>query len=161
MGSGSTRVTNSDDIDRDSLDLEPAGKLFLRKSGFKTAFFEIHDRFTVHTNQVMVGLLIEFHPQRPVMQAHFAQHSAVDKGMDVLVDGGQRNRWNSLLYLVVNRFRAGVHGHSHHSFIDQLPLVGGGQMVPMAKLPKLHSGVRHGNRVFANNSNYYLTKASI
>jgi hypothetical protein len=148
MGSGSTRLTNSNDIDCDSLDLEPAGKLIFRKSGLETAFFEIHDRFTVHTNQVMVVLFIEFHPQRPMMQAHFAQHSAAKKGMDVLVDGGQRNRWNSLLYLVVNRFRAGVYGHSHHSFIDQLPLVSGGQMVPTAKLAKLHSGVRHGNRVF-------------
>ena len=69
--------------------------------------------------------------------AYFAQHTAVDESLDVFVYRGQRDRWNLFLYVIVDRFRAGMSVKRHDGFIDNLPLVSCDQVVALAEFAKL------------------------
>ena len=69
--------------------------------------------------------------------AYFAQHTAVDESLYVFVYPGQRDRRDLFLYVIVDRFWAGMSMERHDGFIDNLPLVSCDQVVALAELAKL------------------------
>ena len=86
---------------------------------------------------MVVLALVRFHPHGTVMQAHFAQHSAVKKRAHVLVHRGQRYGRNFLAHGFVNQLRAGMTVHGRHRFVDDPSLVRGRKLVFAAQSGEL------------------------
>src|ERR1035437_2124669 len=93
--------------------------------------------FALPANQVMVRFEIRIHAQRPVVRAHLAQDSSFYEGLQVLVNGGQRDGGDFLAHGVVDLLGGIMTGRDRHGVEDDPPLVRCRQVVFPAKLVKL------------------------
>ena len=90
---------------------------------------------------------IAVHTQRGRMRADFSQHPTLDEKPEIVVDRGERNRWNAAPDGGVNVFRGIVSVASDHSLIDHLTLVRDRQTVLRSQLTKLFMGEAHDYRI--------------
>lgn len=125
------------DIDRKSLGQESTWQYarLLRQAKFVLA--DIADRFANSAYQMVMGAAVQFHAERPVVQAHLAEDAAFEEEMNVLINSRQRNGRDPFLDADVHFFRAGVSGHALQHFEEHLPLVGHGNAMSRAQLAKL------------------------
>src|SRR5215831_1154006 len=72
-----------------------------------------------------------------LVMAYVAKHAGMHKGLQVFVDGSQRNRRQILLHLVVDLLRRVMAEARYQRFVDLLPLMGCRQIVLAAQPAKL------------------------
>jgi hypothetical protein len=82
--------------------------------------------------QVMVRVQIRVQPQGTMMQAYFADHSRIDKRLDVFVNGSEGDRWYEFPNRIVYSFRCRVILGGEKRLVDHLPLVSGGESMALA-----------------------------
>ncbi len=124
---------DSDDVDGVAFDLEAAGEVLEGWEEAEVLLFDVRDGLAVGADHVVVGVAVQFDAEGAVVHAQFFQHASFDEEMDVLVDGGERDRGDSLFDAGVDLFRAGVAGHGLHDLIENLALVGRGEPVIRAE----------------------------
>jgi hypothetical protein len=90
---------------------------------------------------------IAIHKQRGGMRSDLPQQSALDEKPQIVVDRGQRNRWNAAPDRRVNIFRGIVSVGSDHGLVNHLTLMGHGQTVLRGQLTKLLVGGAHNYRI--------------
>src|ERR1700678_4196281 len=86
---------------------------------------------------------IAVHAQRGRMRTTLPQQPALDKKPQIVVDRGQRNRWNAAPNCGVNIFRGIVSVGSDDSLIEHLTLVRDRQTVLRGQLAELFMGEAH------------------
>ncbi len=106
--------------------------------------FNVLHRFAARANQVVMRFEIAVHAQRGRMRTHLPQQSTLDEKPQIVVDRGQRNRWNAAPDHGVNIFRGIVSARSDDGLIDHLTLVRDRQTVLRSQLAKLFMGEAHG-----------------
>lgn len=67
--------------------------------------------------------VVQFNPERSVMDAELFQYASFHKQVDVLVNRSERNRRDTLLGSAVNLFGSRVATHRLQNLIENLPLV--------------------------------------
>ena len=90
---------------------------------------------------------IAVHAQRGRMRTDLAQHSTLDEKPQIVVDRGERNRWNAAPDRGVNVFRGIVSVGSDDGLIDHLTLVRDRQTVLRGQLTELFMGETHDYRM--------------
>ena len=91
----------------------------------------------------MVRFEIAVHAQRGSMRSNLSQQSALDEKPQIVVHGGERNRWNATPDRSINVFRGIVSVGSNDSLINYLPLVRDCQTMLRRQLTKLLVGETH------------------
>src|SRR5580658_10384987 len=81
------------------------------------------------------------------MRSDLSQQSTLDEKPQIVVDRGQRNRWNAAPYRVVNVFRRIMSMGSDDGLVDHLTLVRDRQTVLRGQLTKLFMGEAHDYRM--------------
>jgi hypothetical protein len=104
---------------------------------FECSLVEIKNRFAFRADEVMMWFGHGINAKRTVMQAELAQDTAFDKGVQGLVNRGQRDAGYLLANHGINLFGAGVAGRRHQGLIDDGTLMGQGQTVPPAQFAKV------------------------
>ena len=102
----------------------------------KLGLADVLNAAALRADHVVVRLAVHFNAQRTVMRADFAQDAAGEEQMDVLVDGGQRNRRDQFPHLDKDFFRAGMAVHGLHDLVDDLALVRDSQSLTGAEIAK-------------------------
>ena len=87
---------------------------------------------------------IAVHAQRGRMRTDLSQHPTLDEKSQIVVDRGQRNRWNTTPNRGINVFRGIVPTRGYNSLIHYLPLVRDRQTVLRGQLAELFMGKAHG-----------------
>jgi len=90
---------------------------------------------------------IAVHEQRGRMRTDFSQHPTLDEQPQIVVDGGQGNRWNAAPDRGVNVFWRIVPVGSDDGLIDHLTLVRNRQTVLRGPLSELSMGEAHDYRM--------------
>src|SRR5208283_323220 len=99
---------------------------------------------------MMMRFQIAVHAQRGRMRSDLPQHSALDEKPQIVVDRGERNRWNMAPDRGVNVFWGIVSVGSDDGLIDHLALVRDRQAVLRGQLTELFMGKAHNYRVIIN-----------
>lgn len=99
--------------------------------------------FAARAHQVMMRFEIAIHPQGRSMGRNLAQQSALDEKPQIVVNGGERNRWNAVLDRGVNALWRMVTVRSDDRLIDHLTLVRHRQTVFQGQFAKLFMRVAH------------------
>lgn len=81
--------------------------------------------------------VVQFNPERPVMDAELFQHPCFHKEMNVLVNRGEGNCRDTLLRSAVDLFRGWVATHLLQDLIKNLPLVRRGEPMLGTKFTKV------------------------
>jgi hypothetical protein len=81
------------------------------------------------------------------MRSDLSQQAALDKKPQIIVDRGQRNRWNATPDRGVNTLRGMMPVGSDDSFIDHLTLVRDRQAMLRGQLTELLMGETHDYRM--------------
>src|ERR1700678_4152745 len=90
---------------------------------------------------------IAVHAQRGRMRTNLPQQPALDKRPQIVVDRGERNRWNAAPNRGVNIFRGMVPVRGDDGLIDHLTLVRHRQTVLRSQFTKLFMGEAHDYRM--------------
>src|SRR5271155_590788 len=93
---------------------------------------------------------IAIHAQRGGMRSDLPQQPALDKKAQIVVDRGQRNRWNAAPDRGVNVFWRIVSVGSNDGLIDDLPLVRDRQAVLRGQLTELFMAETHYYRMITS-----------
>src|SRR5579872_7159605 len=109
--------------------------------------FDVLHRFAAGADHVVMRFEIAVHEQRGRMRTDLSQHPTLDEKPEIVVDRGERNRWNAAPDGGVNVFRGIVSVASDHSLIDHLTLVRDRQTVLRGQLTKLFMGEAHNYRI--------------
>jgi hypothetical protein len=83
-------------LDAELLQFEAGGKLASQLNGSEQVLVQIEDGAATRANQMVVGMKIGIDAPSAVMQAHFAQHAGLNKGLEVFIDGRKRDRRQDL-----------------------------------------------------------------
>ena len=86
---------------------------------------------------------IAVHAQRGRMRSNLSQQSALDEKAQIVVYGGERNRWNATPDRSINVFWGMVSMGSDDGLIDDLALMRDGQTVLRRQLTELPMGKTH------------------
>src|SRR5579864_6278225 len=86
---------------------------------------------------------IAVHAQRGRMRSNLSQQSALDEKAQIVVYGGERNRWNATPDRSINVFWGMVSVRGDDGLIDHLTLVRDRQTVLRRQLTKLLMGETH------------------
>src|SRR5579864_5808334 len=105
--------------------------------------FDVMHRFASGADHVMMGFDIAVYAHRRRMRSDLSQQSTLNEKPQVVVDRGQRNRWNSTPHPGVNRFRGMVPVGSDSSLVDHLTLVRDRQTMLRRKVTELLRGEAH------------------
>jgi len=92
---------------------------------------------------MVVRFEIAVHAQRGSMRGDFAQQSTVDEKPQIVVDGSERNGWNTPPDRGVNVFWRIVPVGSDDCFIDHLALVSNRQAVLRGQFTELSMAEAH------------------
>lgn len=79
--------------------------------------------------QVMMRLDVRVDAPRTLVMTHVPQHAGLNKSLEVLVNGRQRNGRKVLFDPHINLFRRIVAGSGHQHFVNLVTLVSGRQAV--------------------------------
>jgi len=109
--------------------------------------FDVLHRFAARANQVVMRLEIAVHAQRRRMRTNFPQHPTLDEKSQIVVDRGERHRWNPPPHRGVNIFRGIVSVRSDDGLIDHLTLVRDRQTVLRGQLTELFMVEAHDYRM--------------
>ncbi len=90
---------------------------------------------------------IAIHAQRGRVRTDLPQQPALDEQPKIVVDGGERNGWNTAPDCGVNIFRRIVPVGSDDGFIDHLTLMRDRQTVLRGQLTELFMGEAHDYRI--------------
>jgi len=90
---------------------------------------------------------ITVHAQRGRMRSDLSQQPALDEKPQIVVDRGQRDRWNATSDRGVNAFRGMVSVGSDDGLIDHLTLVRDRQTVLRGQFTELFMGGTHDYRM--------------
>jgi len=91
----------------------------------------------------MMRFEIAVHAQSGRMRSDLSQQPTLDEKPEVVIDRGQRNRWNATPDRRVNGFRGMVPVGSDDGLIDHLTLVRDRQTVLRGQLTELFMGEAH------------------
>src|SRR5208337_5116292 len=131
------RLADSQHVHGDASHLKPLRQWLPEAQWSQIRCVQVGDRFAAYTNQMMMRMMIWFHPQGTIVQADFPQHAAIQKRPDVLVNRRQGNRWHFLSDARIDVLRAGMPRQRHHGFVNHPALVRSRQMMPVAKRAKI------------------------
>jgi len=96
---------------------------------------------------MMMRFEIAVHAQRGRMRSDLAQQPALDEKPQIVVDRGERNRWNATPDRGVNVFWRMVSVGSDDGLVDHLTLVRDRQTVLRGQLTELSMGESHDYRI--------------
>jgi len=106
-------------------------------------FVNILHRFTTRANHVVMAREIAVNPQCVRMRTDFAKQPALDEKPQIVVDRGQRNRWNAAPHRPVNVLRRIMSMGSDDGLINHLALVRHRQAVLPGQFAELFMGETH------------------
>src|ERR1700688_3556099 len=66
--------------------------------------FDVLHRFAAGADQVVMRFEIAVHEQRRRMRTDLSQQPTIDEKPQIVIDRGERNRWNAASHRVVNVF---------------------------------------------------------
>ena len=109
--------------------------------------FDVMHRFAAGTDHVVMGFDIAVYAHSRRMRSDLSQQPTLNKKPQVVVDRGQRNRWNSTPHPGVNGFRGMVPMRSDRSLVDHLTLMSDRQTVLRSQVTELLMGETHDYRI--------------
>jgi hypothetical protein len=109
--------------------------------------FDVLHRFAAGADQVVMRFEIAVDAQRGRMRSDLSQQPTLDEKPQIVVDRGQRNRWNASPDRAANVFRGIVSVGSDDGLIDHLTLVRDRQTVLRGQFTELFMGETHDYRM--------------
>jgi len=109
--------------------------------------FNVLHRFAAGADHVVMRFEIAVHEQRGRMRTDLSQQPTLDEKPQIVIDRGERNRWNAASHRGVNVFRRIVSVRSNDGLIDHLTLVRNRQTVLLGELTELFMREAHNYRM--------------
>jgi hypothetical protein len=142
-----TAAAEAKDLDQGLRQIEAVRQLPGQPFEIDELSFDVLHRFAAGADQVVMRFQIAVHAQRVRMRTDLPQQSALDEKPQIIVDGGERNRWNAAPDRGINVFRGIVSVGSDDGLIDHLTLVRNRQTVLPGQLTELFMGEAHDYRM--------------
>src|SRR5579862_7126597 len=92
------------------------------------------------------------------MWRHLSQQPTFDEQAQIVVDGGERNGWNTSPHRIINVFRRMVAVRGGHGLVDHLPLMCDRQPMLGSQFTELFMGGAH---KLSNKNHYKLFPARL
>ena len=109
--------------------------------------FNVLHRFAASTDQVVMRFEIAVHAQCGRMRSDLSQQPTLNEKPKIVVNGGERNRWNAAPDCSVNIFRGMVPVGRDDGLIDHLTLVRDRQTVLRGQLTEPFMSKAHNYRM--------------
>jgi len=139
-GGSAATLTDSLYLDAELLDAKAGGHTAPELHRSNAVKIEIGDGVATSAHKMMMRNGIGIDAPWALVMAYVAKHAGLHKGLEVFVDGSQRNRGQILLHLVVDLLRRVMAEARYQRFVDFLPLMGGRQIVLAAQIAKFAVG---------------------
>src|SRR5580658_10052517 len=144
---GSAAAAEAKDLDQGLRQIKAIRQMPGQPLEINELSFDVVHRFAARANQVVMRFEIAIHAQRGRMRSDLSQHPTLDEKPEIVVDRGQRNRWNAAPDRGVNIFGRIVSVGGDNRLIYYLTLVRDRQAALRGQLTKLLMGEAHDYRM--------------
>src|ERR1035437_5555338 len=147
LGFCTAAATEAKDLDQRLGQIKTARQLPGQPIEIDELSFDVLHRFAARADQVVMRFEIAVHAQRGRMRSDLSQQPTFDEKPQIVVDRGERNRWNAAPDGGVNVFWGIVSVRSDDGLKDHLTLVRDRQTVLRGQLAELFMGEAHDYRM--------------
>ncbi len=128
--------TDPNHINSVTFHLKASWQSLQRGKKAKILLFNVGDGLAMGADHVVMKTVLHFNSKGTMMHADFSEHALLNEEMNIFIDSRKRYHRNALFYASINFFRIGMAGHGPHYFVENLPLVGGGEPMIRAQFTK-------------------------
>jgi len=143
LGFCTAAATEAKDLDQGLRKIKAVGHVPGQPFEIDELPFDVLHGFAAGADQMVMKFEIAVHAQRGRMRSDLSQQPALDEKPEVVVNRGQRNRWNTAPDRGVNIFWRIVSVGRDDGLIDHLTLVRDRQTVLRGQLTELLMGEAH------------------